>query len=55
MKEELMHLIQIKRAWTEAAKCAEKEGSITVADTCRAKVKELSRKIVDSVRKGCAI
>lgn len=55
MSEELMQMIREKRAWTEAAKCAEKEGSITVAETCRAKVKELSRKIVDTVRKECAI
>ena len=55
MSEELMKMIREKRAWTEAAKCAEKEGSIVAADTCRAKVKELSRKIVDTVRKECAI
>ena len=46
-----MQMIRDKRAWTEAAKCAEKEGSIPVADFCRRQVKELSRKIVETVKK----
>lgn len=51
MNEELLKLVEIKRAWTEAAKCAEKEGSIVAADFCRARVKEFSRKIVDFTKK----
>lgn len=49
MSEELMQLIQAKRAWTEAAKCAEKEGSIVVADFARGMAKAFSRKIVGKI------
>ena len=49
MNEELMHLIQVKRAWTEAAKCAEKEGSIVAADYARHMVKAYSKMIVRTV------
>ena len=45
--ETVEEMVRRKRTWTEAAKCAEKEGSIVAADFCRARVKELSRKIVD--------
>lgn len=51
MSEELMQLIREKRAWTEAAKCAEKEGSIVVADYCRAQAKDATHKIVEIVKK----
>ena len=58
MNEELMHLIQVKRAWTEAAKCAEKEGSIVVAEYARHMVKAYSKMIVrmvaESAKKGDA-
>ena len=50
MKEELLALVQQKRAWTEAAKCAEKEGSVPVADYCRAQAKKTAKQIVDFVR-----
>ena len=58
MSEELMHLIQVKRAWTEAAKCAEKEGSIVAAEYARHMVKAYSKMIVrmvaESAKKGDA-
>jgi len=49
MDEQLMHLIQVKRAWTEAAKCAEKEGSIVAADYARHLVKAYTKMIVKHV------
>lgn len=52
MSEELMHLIKVKRAWTEAAKCAEKEGSIVAADFARHMVKAYSKMIVRMVKDG---
>ncbi len=49
MNEELLKMVEIKRAWTEAAKCAEKEGSIVAADFARGMAKAFSRKIVGKI------
>jgi len=49
MDEKLMQMIQAKRAWTEAAKCAEKEGSIVAADFARIQIKYLTKEIVKAV------
>lgn len=49
MNEALMTMIECKRAWTEAAKCAEKEGSIVAADYARAQAKAIAKEIVSKV------